>query len=131
MPRSAFLEGARQAGGTKTYSGAIAKQKTAVPQGVASLSLAVLESDGRKRKAAIHNHHREVCAIPVKLREWSAIRKSSLDSGLNVPTCTDLREVRLPQRFFLRFSLLDVPYIYEGSSRRIFPWELGGPDSVG
>ena len=46
-------------------------------------------------------------------------------------TCTDLREVRLPQRFFLRFSLLDVPYIYEGSSRRIFPWELGGPDSVG
>ena len=48
MPRSAFLEGARQAGGTKTYSGAIAKQKTAVPQGVASLSLAVLESDREK-----------------------------------------------------------------------------------
>ena len=48
MPRSAFLEGAREAGGTKTYSGAIAKQKTAVPQGAASLSLAVLESDGRK-----------------------------------------------------------------------------------
>jgi hypothetical protein len=34
-------------------------------------------------------------------------------------------------RFFLTFSLLDVPYIYEGSSRRIFPWGLGGPDSVG
>ena len=50
MPRSAFLEGAREAGGTKTYSGAIAKQKTAVPQGAASLSLAVLESDGRKGK---------------------------------------------------------------------------------
>ena len=33
--------------------------------------------------------------------------------------------------FFLLFSLLDVPYIYEGSSRRMFPWELGGPDSVG
>ena len=49
MPRSAFLEGAREAGGTKTYSGAIVKQKTAVPQGAASLSLAVLESDGRKR----------------------------------------------------------------------------------
>ena len=50
MPRSAFLEGARKAGGTKTYLGAIAKQKTAVPQGAASLSLAVLESDGRKGK---------------------------------------------------------------------------------
>jgi len=46
------LEGAREAGGTKTYSGsgAIVKQKTAVPQGAASLSLAVLESDGKKRK---------------------------------------------------------------------------------
>ena len=49
MPRSAFLEGARGAGGTKTYSGATAKQKTAVPQGAASLSLAVLESGGRKK----------------------------------------------------------------------------------
>jgi hypothetical protein len=29
------------------------KQKTAVPQGAASLSLAVLESDGRKREGAI------------------------------------------------------------------------------
>ena len=53
MPRSAFLEGARKAGGTKTCTGAIAKQKTAVPQGAASLSLAVLESDGRKREVAI------------------------------------------------------------------------------
>jgi hypothetical protein len=49
------LEGAREAGGTRTYSGAIAKQKTAVPQGAASLSLAVLESDGRKREVAIDN----------------------------------------------------------------------------
>jgi len=49
VPRSAFLEGAREAGTTKTYSGAIVKQKTAVPQGAASLSLVVLESDGRKR----------------------------------------------------------------------------------
>jgi hypothetical protein len=48
VPRSAFLEGARKAGGTKTYSGAIVKQKTAVPQGAASLSLAVLESEGKK-----------------------------------------------------------------------------------
>ena len=55
MPRSAFLEGAREAGGTKTHSGAIVKQKTAVPQGAASLSLAVLESDGRKREVAIGN----------------------------------------------------------------------------
>ncbi len=53
MPRSAFLEGASEAGGTKTYSGAMVKQKTAVPQGAASLSLAVLESDGRKRGVAI------------------------------------------------------------------------------
>jgi hypothetical protein len=49
------LEGARKAGGTKTCTGAIAKQKTAVPQGAASLSLAVLESDGRKREVAIDN----------------------------------------------------------------------------
>ena len=47
------MEGSRDAGGTKTYSGAIVRQKTAVPQGAASLSLAVLESDGRKREAAI------------------------------------------------------------------------------
>jgi hypothetical protein len=53
VPRSAFLEGAREAGGTKTWTGAIAKQKTAEPQGAASLSLAVLESDGRKREVAI------------------------------------------------------------------------------
>jgi hypothetical protein len=33
----------------------IVKQKTAVPQGAASLSLAVLESEGRKRKVAIDN----------------------------------------------------------------------------
>jgi hypothetical protein len=46
------LEGARAAGGTKTCSGAIAKQKTAAPQGAASLSLAVLESDGRKREGS-------------------------------------------------------------------------------
>jgi hypothetical protein len=47
-PRSAFLAGAREAGGTKTHSGALVKQKTAVPQGAACLSLAVLESEGRK-----------------------------------------------------------------------------------
>lgn len=40
-------------GGTKTCSGAIAKQRTAEPQGAASLSLAVLESDGRKREVQI------------------------------------------------------------------------------
>jgi len=47
------LEGACEAGGTKTCTGAIAKEKTAAPQGAASLSLAVLESDGRKREVAI------------------------------------------------------------------------------
>lgn len=52
MPRSAFLEGARELGGTKTCRGAIAKQKTAVPPGSASRSLAVHESDGRKREVA-------------------------------------------------------------------------------
>ena len=55
MPRSAFLEGARGAGGTKTCKGAVAKQKTAEPQGAASLSLAVLENDGRKRERAINS----------------------------------------------------------------------------
>ena len=53
MPRSAFLEGAREAGGAKTCIGASAKQKTAAPQGADSLSLAVLESDGRKREGLI------------------------------------------------------------------------------
>jgi cobalamin biosynthesis protein CbiD len=52
------LEGAREAGGTKTCTGAIAKQRTAAPQGAASLSLAVLESDGRKREVAIDNSAR-------------------------------------------------------------------------
>jgi hypothetical protein len=42
-----------------------------------------------------------------------------------------IQKQALPKRFFLTFSLLDVPYIYEGSSRRMFPWELGGPDSAG
>jgi hypothetical protein len=46
VPRSAFLEGAREAGRAKTDSGAIAKQKTDLPQGAASPSLAVLENDG-------------------------------------------------------------------------------------
>ena len=46
------MEGARDAGGTKTCTGAKAKQKTAAPQGAASLSLAVLESDGRKREGS-------------------------------------------------------------------------------
>jgi hypothetical protein len=36
--------------GTKTCKGAVAKQKTAEPQGAASLSLAVPENDGRKKK---------------------------------------------------------------------------------
>jgi len=33
----------------------MAKQKTAAPQGAASLSLAVLESEGRKREVPIDN----------------------------------------------------------------------------
>jgi hypothetical protein len=37
--------------GIKTYSGAIVKQKTVVPQGAASLSLAVLERDGEKGRS--------------------------------------------------------------------------------
>jgi hypothetical protein len=63
VPRSAFLEGAREAGGTKTYSGAIVKQKTAVPQGAASLSLAVLENDGRKREVAIDTQATGSCRL--------------------------------------------------------------------
>ena len=42
MPRSAFLEGAREAGGTKTYSGAIVKQKKSK------------NGDGKIRVAEIH-----------------------------------------------------------------------------
>jgi hypothetical protein len=64
VPRSAFLEGAREAGGTKTYSGAIVKQRTAVPQGAASLSLAVLESGGRKREVGVDN-----------ARMWGLVRR--------------------------------------------------------
>ncbi len=52
MPRSAFLEGARKSGRNQNLYRRIAKQKTAVPQGAASLSLAVLESDGRKREGS-------------------------------------------------------------------------------
>lgn len=33
--------------------------------------------------------------------------------------------------FFLTFFLLDVPYIYEGSSRRIVSCKLGRPYSTG
>lgn len=66
MPRSAFLEGAREAGGTKTCTGAIAKQKTAVPQGAASPSLAVLVSDGRKREVAMDSQARWELECAVK-----------------------------------------------------------------
>ena len=52
MPRAAFLAGAREAGRAKTYSGATVNQTTGVPQGAATLSLAVLESDGRGREIA-------------------------------------------------------------------------------
>ena len=47
------MEVAREAGGTKTCKGEVAKQKTAVSQGAASPSLAVLESDGGKRNCTI------------------------------------------------------------------------------
>ena len=45
MPRSAFLEGAREVGGTKTHRGALAKQKTAAPPGAGLFALTVLESE--------------------------------------------------------------------------------------
>ena len=48
-----FLGGCPQSGRNQNLYRRIAKQKTAVPQGAASLSLAVLESDGRKRGVAI------------------------------------------------------------------------------
>ncbi len=35
------------------------------------------------------------------------------------------------QRFFLTFSPFDVPYIYEGSSRRISPMSLVDPNHQG
>jgi len=45
VPRSAFLEDAREVGGTMTGRGAPAKQKTAAPPGVGLLALAVLKSE--------------------------------------------------------------------------------------
>jgi hypothetical protein len=62
------LEGARKAGGTKTYSGAPVKQKTAVPQGAASLWLAVLESDGRKGnwRQTVWRIERGTCRVKTK-----------------------------------------------------------------
>jgi hypothetical protein len=48
VTRSAFLEGAREAGGTKTCKGEVAKQKTALSQGAASLSLAVVRTKGEE-----------------------------------------------------------------------------------
>jgi len=69
VPRSAFLEGAREAGGTKNASGGTVKQKTAVPHGAAFLSLAVLESDGRKREGTIGivvNWHVEIAETKPK-----------------------------------------------------------------
>jgi hypothetical protein len=68
------LEGAREAGGTKTYSGAIVKQKTAVPQGAASLSLAVLESDGRKREVSIDNAMDWAARRQNHVAVWPAMR---------------------------------------------------------
>ena len=47
MPRSALLEGTREAGGNQNLH-AIAKQETAAPQGAGSFALAVLERDERK-----------------------------------------------------------------------------------
>lgn len=79
MPRSAFLEGAREAGGTKTCIGALAKQKTAAPQGAASLSLAVLESDGRKREVVIDSEARWVRGARAK---WT-----TLAAGRNRGVC--------------------------------------------
>jgi hypothetical protein len=42
----------------KPVQARIAKQKTAEPQGAASLSLAVLENGGRRREVAIGNARR-------------------------------------------------------------------------
>jgi hypothetical protein len=55
VPRSAFLEGAREAGRTKTGTGAKAKQKTAVPQGAASLRSRCLRAMGEKGKGVATN----------------------------------------------------------------------------
>src|SRR5208337_5448526 len=77
------------------------------------------------RRCRIHPHKRPFRLSTTVL--WADGRQSVSypRTRASTPwTCTDLRDVRLPQRFFLRFSLLDVPYIYEGSSRRISPGGL-------
>ena len=64
----------------RPVSGAIAKQKTAVPQGAASLSLAVLENDGRKREVPIDTVARSA--------RWSAGRR-----GENTQYAQNVRSV--------------------------------------
>lgn len=58
-----------------------------------------------------------------------------MDVILHVPVfgqaCLLPRKTPSRKTFFLTFPLADVPYIYEGSCCRIFPWELGEPDSAG
>ncbi len=109
MPRSAFLEGAREVGGTKTCTGAAAKQKTAEPQGAASLSLAVLESDGRKRKGSSE----EQCGLRVVRR-----RGEKLGTERRFGLSHDWRSIRrrVRTRGNLRLGLL--PLGGDSESRR-------------
>ena len=69
LPRAkvCFLRGCQRSGRNQTCTGAIARQKTAVLQGAATLSLAVLESDRREsevaevaRECAGQNHTEQV-----------------------------------------------------------------------
>jgi hypothetical protein len=77
VTRSAFLEGAREAGGTKTCKGEVAKQKTALSQGAASLSLAVVENEGRRRDTV----SKRLCS---HFRPARIIRKLSSDQMTTV-----------------------------------------------
>lgn len=69
-----FLGGCPRSGRNQDLFRSIAKQKTAVPQGAASLSLAVLESDGRKGKGAATNS--VDCGVVGRLGENSRTQRS-------------------------------------------------------
>jgi len=119
VPRSAFLEGAREAGGTKTCSGAIAKQKTAGPQGAASLSLAVLESNGRKREGSSD----EQCGL------WVVGRRGETRGGENVRAVTRLTVCK-PAGACARQSALGADWRLEESRREEGVGALGNGPSL-
>ena len=86
-----FLGGCPQSGRNQNLYRRIAKQKTAVPQGAASLSLAVLESDGRKREGS-SDEQCELWGVG-RLGENSGRRECA-----GCPTAVTVGKARLPRQ---------------------------------